>query len=67
MLDFLFLQRDRDSGSLVQVDYDGDGLVTRLIDGTGAATAGPAASKGSAARISAGWPTRWGRATPPRS
>ena len=35
VLDFLFLKRERDSGSLVQVDYDGDGLVARLIDGSG--------------------------------
>lgn len=34
-LDFLFLKRDRDSGELVRVDYDGEGLVARLIDGDG--------------------------------
>ena len=32
VLDFLFLQKERDSGSLVRVDYDGEGLVTRLMD-----------------------------------
>jgi hypothetical protein len=33
VLDFLFLQRERHSGALVRVDYDGEGLVTRLIGG----------------------------------
>jgi hypothetical protein len=32
VLDFLFLQKERDSGSFVRVDYDGEGLVTRLMD-----------------------------------
>ena len=32
VLDFLFLKKERDSGSLVRVDYDGEGLVTRLMD-----------------------------------
>jgi len=46
VLDFLFLQRDRDSGSLVQVDYDGDGLVTRLIDGNGSGDGGSGGVQG---------------------
>jgi hypothetical protein len=33
VLDFLFLQKDPDTGALARVDYDGEGLVTRLIDG----------------------------------
>jgi hypothetical protein len=33
VLDFLFLQKDPDSGALVRIDYDGQGLVSRLIDG----------------------------------
>jgi hypothetical protein len=33
VLDFLFVRRERESGELVRVDYDGDGLVARLIDG----------------------------------
>lgn len=32
VLDFLFVKKERDSGSLVRVDYDGEGLVTRLMD-----------------------------------
>jgi hypothetical protein len=33
VLDFLLVRRERESGELVRVDYDGDGLVARLIDG----------------------------------
>lgn len=40
VLDFLFLQRERDSGALVRVDYDGEGLVTRLIEGDGTSDPG---------------------------
>jgi hypothetical protein len=33
VVDFLFLKRERDSGALVRVDYDGDeGLVARVLD-----------------------------------
>jgi len=32
VLDFLFLKNERDSGALVRVDYDGDGLVARVLE-----------------------------------
>src|SRR3954453_22508706 len=41
VVDFLFLKRERDSGGLGRVDYDGDdGLVARVLDGDDAG-AGP--------------------------
>jgi hypothetical protein len=43
VLDFLFLKRDRDSGALLRVDYDGEGLVPRLIEGDDPAGAPPGA------------------------
>jgi hypothetical protein len=42
VLDFLFLKKERESGALVRVDYDGDGLVARVLEGDGAGgTSGP--------------------------
>lgn len=42
VLDFLFLKKERDSGELVRVDYDGEGLVTRLMDEEGVGGSGGA-------------------------
>ena len=33
VLDFMFIKKEADTGELVRVDYEGDGLVTRLIEG----------------------------------
>jgi hypothetical protein len=35
VLDFLFVRRERESGALVHVDYEGDGLAARLMEGDG--------------------------------
>jgi hypothetical protein len=35
VLDFMFLKKDADTGELIRVDYEGNGLVTRLIEGEG--------------------------------
>jgi hypothetical protein len=40
VLDFLLVRRERDSGALLRVDYDGEGLVTRLIEGDGLGVGG---------------------------
>jgi hypothetical protein len=61
VLDFLFLQKDPDTGALARVDYDGEGLVTRLIDGEAAVrTVSPV-------RTCARWPLLSSPAPPPPS
>jgi hypothetical protein len=43
VLDFLFMKRDRDTGALIRLDYDGHGLMARVLDGQdGSGGQGPA-------------------------